>query len=118
MREQKDQMRQATTAKVCLDLAKSARLTVSGAINHGLQSPLARTEHDLLLPKPVKGTILAPKPRESGECRFPQSKDKAHGDERECSREICGYSTRSSDFLQSLVAQPPDRRSEADVSAC
>jgi len=23
----------------------------------------------LLLPEPVKGTILAPKPRESGECR-------------------------------------------------
>ena len=23
--------------------------------------PFARTEHDLLLPKPVKGTILAPK---------------------------------------------------------
>ena len=54
-------MRRATTAKVCLDLAKSARLTVPGAINHRLQSPFARTEHDLLLPKPVKGTILAPK---------------------------------------------------------
>jgi hypothetical protein len=53
-------MRRATTAKVCLDLAKSARLTIPGAINR-LQSPFARTEHDLLLPKPVKGTILAPK---------------------------------------------------------
>jgi hypothetical protein len=55
-------MRRATTAKVCLDLAKSARLTVPGVINHRLQSPFARTEHDLLLPKLVKGTILAPKP--------------------------------------------------------
>jgi signal transduction histidine kinase len=27
----------------------------------------------LLLPEPVKGTILAPKPRESGECRLIQS---------------------------------------------
>ena len=58
MREQRDQMRRATTAKVCLDLAKSARLTVPGAINHRLQSSFARTEHDLLLPTPVKGTIL------------------------------------------------------------
>jgi hypothetical protein len=29
MSEQRDQMRQATTAKVCLDLAKSARFIVS-----------------------------------------------------------------------------------------
>jgi hypothetical protein len=36
----------------------------------GLQSPFARTEHDLSLPEPVKGTILAPKSRESGECRI------------------------------------------------
>ena len=63
-------MRQATTAKVCLDPAKSAALHRFGAINRGLQSPFARTEHDLSLPEPVKGTILAPKPRESGECRF------------------------------------------------
>ena len=35
-----------------------------------LRSPFARTGHDLSLPEPVKGTILAPKPRESGECRF------------------------------------------------
>jgi hypothetical protein len=60
MREQRDQMRRATTAKVWLELAKSARVTVPGAINHRLQSPFARTEHDLLLSKPVKGTILAP----------------------------------------------------------
>jgi hypothetical protein len=32
--------------------------------------PLVRTAHVLSLPEPVKGTILAPKPRESGECRF------------------------------------------------
>jgi hypothetical protein len=41
----------------------------SGAINRGLQSPFARIRHDLQLPEPVKGTILAPKARESGECR-------------------------------------------------
>ena len=55
-------MRQATTAKVCLDLAKSGRFTVPVPINRGLQSPFARTEHDLSLPEPIKGTILAPKP--------------------------------------------------------
>jgi hypothetical protein len=62
-------MRQGTTAKVCPDLAKSARFTVPVLSTAGLIA-LARIGHDLPLPEPVKGTILAPKPRESGECWF------------------------------------------------
>jgi hypothetical protein len=40
MREQRDQMRQAATAKVCLDLAKSGRFTVAVLSNAGLNRPL------------------------------------------------------------------------------
>src|SRR5215472_15501248 len=40
MREQKDQMRHATTAKVCLDLAKSERLTVLALSIMGFDYPL------------------------------------------------------------------------------
>jgi hypothetical protein len=54
-------MRQATTAKVCLDLAQISAPHRSGAINRGLRSPFAHTEHDLPLPNSVNGTILAPK---------------------------------------------------------
>jgi hypothetical protein len=43
-------MRQATTAKVGLDLAKSARFTVPVPINRLLRSPFARTEHDCRCP--------------------------------------------------------------------
>jgi hypothetical protein len=48
-------MRQATMQKYIL-------ISRSGAINRGLRAPLAGAEHDLPLPKPVKGTILASKP--------------------------------------------------------
>ena len=40
MREQSDQMRQATTAKVCLDLAKSGRFTVPVLSTAGFNRPL------------------------------------------------------------------------------
>jgi hypothetical protein len=46
MREEGDQMRQAMTAKVCLDLAKSGRFTVpvlSTACPHCARFVLART---------------------------------------------------------------------------
>ena len=40
MREQRDQMRQVTAAKVCLDLAKSARFTVPVLSTAGFDRPL------------------------------------------------------------------------------
>ena len=52
MREQSDQMRQATTAKVCLDLTKSARFSVPVLSTAGFNRILPRTEHDLSLPEP------------------------------------------------------------------
>jgi hypothetical protein len=51
-------MRQARTAK-CALISPIRALHRSGAIDSWLQSPLARTEHELSLPEPVKGTMLA-----------------------------------------------------------
>ena len=50
-----------------------------GASKSPLQPPFARTEHDLSLPEPVKGTILVPKPRESGECRIKRHRSSMGG---------------------------------------
>jgi hypothetical protein len=68
MREQSDQMRQATTAKACNDLARSARFTVPVLSTAGFNRTLLVLSAICRCPSPVKGTILAPKPRESGEC--------------------------------------------------
>ena len=40
-----------------------------GAVKRQLQSPLARRDGDLLLPKLFTGAILASKPLGIGECR-------------------------------------------------
>src|SRR5215813_1626204 len=45
----------------CALIPPNQRALAFGTTNRGLRSPFARTEHDLPLPKPVKGTILAPK---------------------------------------------------------
>jgi hypothetical protein len=44
-------MRQATTAKACHDLAKSARSIVPVLSTAGFNRTLRRTEHDLSLPE-------------------------------------------------------------------
>jgi hypothetical protein len=56
--------------KGCLDRAKSGRFAVPVPSTAGFDRPLLALRRDLSSPEPVKGTILAPKPRESGECRF------------------------------------------------
>ena len=61
-------MRQATTAKACHDLAKSARFTVPVLSTAGFNRTLLALSTICRCPSPVKGTILAPQPRESGEC--------------------------------------------------
>ena len=59
-----DQIRQATTAKVCLDLTKSARFTVPVLSTAGFNRLLLAFGTICRLPEPVKGTIPAPKPWE------------------------------------------------------
>jgi hypothetical protein len=55
-------MRQATTAKVGLDLAKSARFTVPVPSTVGFDRLLLTLSTIVPLPNSVNGTILAPKP--------------------------------------------------------
>jgi hypothetical protein len=54
-------MRQATTAKVGLDLAKSARFTVPVPSTVGFDRLLLTLSTIVPLPNSVTGTILAPK---------------------------------------------------------
>ena len=54
-------MRKATTAKVCLDLAKSARFTVPVPSTVGFDRLLLTLSTIVPLPNSVNGTILAPK---------------------------------------------------------
>jgi hypothetical protein len=58
MRDQREQMWLATTAKVRVDASKSAHQRF-GAPNRLLRSPSARAGCDLPLPKPFRGAILA-----------------------------------------------------------
>jgi len=53
------QMGQTTTAEVRLDAGKSSAFQRLGAVNWWFRPPLAPQERDLLLPKTLKGTILA-----------------------------------------------------------
>jgi hypothetical protein len=54
-------MRRATTAKVCLDLAKSARFTVLVPSTVGFDRLLLTLSTIVPLPNSVNGTIPAPK---------------------------------------------------------
>ena len=54
------------------DDAPDRRVSVGGRVEGDLRGPslLARGNGEFPLPKPVRSTILATKPPESGECRF------------------------------------------------
>ena len=54
-------MRQARTAKGCIDLAKSARFTVPVPSTVGFDRLLLTLSTIVPLPNSVNGTILAPK---------------------------------------------------------
>ena len=70
MREQSDQMRQATTAKVCLDLAKSGRFTVPVLSTAGFNRPLLALSTICLCPSRSKERSWPRNRGKSGECRL------------------------------------------------
>src|ERR1700746_1728526 len=62
-------MRQAKTAKWCLDLAKSGRFTVPVLSTAGFNRPLLALSTICCCPSRSKERSWPRKPRESGECR-------------------------------------------------
>src|SRR3954451_25461544 len=70
-----------------------SRASASECLNPRFRLPCARSDGDLLLPKPARSATLVTKPRGSGECRVTPARSSAITDQNRGTRTMSGYAS-------------------------